>query len=78
MKTLFTYNAGSFSIFCEFRGFRRFARSRFADIGMCVSSDMYHSDEDSDTEKVWESFPQQKGLLEREFPESHNLIACKR
>ncbi|GAA5905182.1 uncharacterized protein JCM6883_006310 [Sporobolomyces salmoneus] len=41
MKTLFTYNAGSFSIFY-----------------------MYHSDEDGDTEKVWESFPTQKGLLE--------------
>ncbi|GAA5946990.1 hypothetical protein JCM3765_002104 [Sporobolomyces pararoseus] len=41
MKTLFTYNAGSFSIYY-----------------------MYHSDEDADTEKVWESFPTQKGLLE--------------
>ncbi|GAA5842991.1 hypothetical protein JCM3766R1_001654 [Sporobolomyces carnicolor] len=44
MKTLFTYNAGSFSIFY-----------------------MYHSDEDGDTDKVWESFPTQKGLLERAY-----------
>ncbi|GAA5846557.1 hypothetical protein JCM5353_005353 [Sporobolomyces roseus] len=56
MKTLFTYNAGSFSIFY-----------------------MYHSDEDSDTEKVWESFPQQKGLLElihRHGSENESLEYC--
>lgn len=31
----------------------------------CRRADMYHGDED--TEAVWANFPQQKGLVEREF-----------
>ncbi|GAA5887691.1 hypothetical protein JCM6882_001498 [Rhodosporidiobolus microsporus] len=41
MRTLFTYNAGCFSIYY-----------------------MFHSDNDTDAEKVWADFPSQKGLLE--------------
>lgn len=71
MKTLFTYNAGSFSIFCEFSplSFRFEVERRELTFGLEREGwiDMYHSDEDGDTEKVWESFPTQKGLLEREF-----------
>lgn len=68
MRVLFTYNAGSFSIYCE----------RLVPVLACCRAelktdppavaDVYHGEED--TEKVWANFGDQKGLVERECPAS--------
>lgn len=69
MRILFTYNAGSFSIYCQSCGLGLAASERpgarrltGARRGMRVA-DVYHGDED--TEAVWANFPNQKGLVER-------------
>ncbi|EGU13283.1 putative Lactoylglutathione lyase Glo1 [Rhodotorula toruloides ATCC 204091] len=61
MRTLFTYNAGSFSM-CVPVYLLLFGRSLTSTVD---SYYMYHGDEGNDeTEKVWADFPNQKGLVE--------------